>query len=277
MIRNLFFFIGLLLTLTAIGKFWQLFTDPFADIRSGYPTIVLWLGAFVELGVVWLLTSRAEVPVKLTALIGLFSIFSVVSLGRWLTGNSSCGCAGSLEIAPWISTLMSCVVIGLLVWAGNSWKKSNEKSIIAFWRQPWSQNTTAGILGFAGLVSVGIVFAIFGQPLLPSAFSSIGDSVKAPPRLDIGNVKAGSVVTSEVEFENSSDRPVFVLGSQSSCVCVFGQNEKIEIPANGSAMVPIIVEPRDGGTFYNRIVFFLDSPDQKTVSVNLSGFVSSSL
>ena len=49
LIRSLFFLIGLLLVTSAILKAHLLLTDPFADLRAGYPKGVLWLAVFLEL------------------------------------------------------------------------------------------------------------------------------------------------------------------------------------------------------------------------------------
>gem|GEM_PF-3485086 len=81
MARVVFFLIGLLLSVTAILKLWMLFTDPFADIHSGFSLSILWFGLFLEIAVVRLLFSNAGVSIKGAVLITVFVAYLLVSDG----------------------------------------------------------------------------------------------------------------------------------------------------------------------------------------------------
>jgi hypothetical protein len=48
--------------------------------------------------------------------VGLFSIFSIVSFYKVISGERSCGCFGEVSVNPWFTMLFDLLVIGLLVY-----------------------------------------------------------------------------------------------------------------------------------------------------------------
>jgi hypothetical protein len=49
------------------------------------------------------------------ATIGLFSIFSIVSFYKVISGEISCGCFGSVTVNPWITMIFDLMITGLLM------------------------------------------------------------------------------------------------------------------------------------------------------------------
>ncbi len=48
--------------------------------------------------------------------LGLFSIFTVITLYKALSGEASCGCFGRVEINPWYTLLLDSSAVGLLIY-----------------------------------------------------------------------------------------------------------------------------------------------------------------
>lgn len=61
MIRIVLIILTAIFALAAGGKLWLVATDPFADIKLGFPLAVMWLAIVVEFGLSYL-TLRAILP-----------------------------------------------------------------------------------------------------------------------------------------------------------------------------------------------------------------------
>ncbi|MDR3110052.1 MAG: hypothetical protein LBU65_10275, partial [Planctomycetaceae bacterium] len=108
-----FFIIAVLLT-AATFKAWQLATV--SVLGEGLLHSRLLNVLVVEFEIFfsfWLITGLLP---KLTwlASIVLFSAFTIVSLLKAVTGETSCGCFGNVTVNPWITALFDLCVVGLL-------------------------------------------------------------------------------------------------------------------------------------------------------------------
>jgi len=95
--------LGILLLTAAVLKGWQLLTEPVAnnDIWSYRPFLILTVEFELALGL-WLLSGLFKKAAWLIS-IGCFSLFSIITLYKGLTGAESCGCFGSVQVNPWIT------------------------------------------------------------------------------------------------------------------------------------------------------------------------------
>jgi len=98
--------IAFLLMAAAILKGWQLLTEPAAnrDIWSYRPLLVLSVEFELGLGI-WLLSGLFKRPAWLVSLV-CFSLFSLVTFYKGITGAQSCGCFGKLPVNPWVTLFL---------------------------------------------------------------------------------------------------------------------------------------------------------------------------
>ena len=104
------------LLLFAVGtKVWQLATVP--ELGDGL-LHARWFNIFVvefELAfVIWLIFGMFPELTRL-ATIGLFTVFAGTSLYKALSGESSCGCFGAVQVNPWWTFALDVILIGLLL------------------------------------------------------------------------------------------------------------------------------------------------------------------
>jgi hypothetical protein len=97
--------LGILLLTAAVLKGWQLLTEPVAnsDIWSYRPFLILAVEFELALAV-WLLSGLFRKAAWLASL-SCFSLFSMITFYKAVTGAASCGCFGSVHVNPWITLL----------------------------------------------------------------------------------------------------------------------------------------------------------------------------
>jgi len=95
--------LGILLSVAAILKGWQLLTEPVANdsIWTYRPFLILQVELELALGI-WLLSGLFKKAAWLAA-ISCFGVFSLVTLYKGITGAESCGCFGKVHVNPWIT------------------------------------------------------------------------------------------------------------------------------------------------------------------------------
>ncbi len=99
--------LGLLLLTGAALKGSQLLTEPMAnsDIWTNRAFLIFTVEFEIALGI-WLLSGLFKKTAWL-AVITCFSLFSLITLYKGLTGAASCGCFGSVHVNPWIT--LTCI------------------------------------------------------------------------------------------------------------------------------------------------------------------------
>ena len=99
--------LGLLLLTAAALKGSQLLTEPMAnsDIWTNRAFLIFTVEFEIALGI-WLLSGLFKKAAWL-AVITCFSLFSLITLYKGLTGAASCGCFGSVHVNPWIT--LTCI------------------------------------------------------------------------------------------------------------------------------------------------------------------------
>ena len=95
--------LGILLLTAAILKGWQLLTEPLAnkDIWSYRPLLIFTVEFELALAL-WLLSGLFKKAAWLATL-AVFSVFSLITLYKGLSGADSCGCFGAVKVNPWIT------------------------------------------------------------------------------------------------------------------------------------------------------------------------------
>ena len=95
--------LGILLLTAAILKGWQLLTEPLAnkDIWSYRPLLIFTVEFELALAL-WLLSGLFKKAAWLASL-AVFSLFSLITLYKGLSGADSCGCFGAVKVNPWIT------------------------------------------------------------------------------------------------------------------------------------------------------------------------------
>ncbi|MDR3108511.1 MAG: hypothetical protein LBU65_02315, partial [Planctomycetaceae bacterium] len=109
------FTVAMIILIAAGLKFQQLITVPLLGegLLNARWFNVLVVGFELFFGT-WLIFGMLP---KLTwlASVGLFSVFSSVSLYKAISGETSCGCFGAVTVNPWVTSVFDIFIVGLLI------------------------------------------------------------------------------------------------------------------------------------------------------------------
>jgi uncharacterized membrane protein YphA (DoxX/SURF4 family) len=269
MIRIFYLVIALLLLTTAGLKALMLITDPFADVKVGVREWILWLGVAIEVSVCVAILTTRDLRVVNWLLLVLFGSFAAFSFVNWWSGKTDCGCAGNLPVPPFAFLVFNCLILGGLWWARSFMLLERPK-------EEWKFNSCVGGR-WIGIWLVVLVF-LFSR-------SETGKTAIAK-NLSTQEVTCSDVVFKIGESSNYDDAPIpisvlvsntannprRVVGVSTSCSCVFsGEFAPVSIPPNGSHTFVLKVIPKSSGKFHERVLFFVDSPQQSFVAADLVG------
>jgi hypothetical protein len=95
--------LGILLLTTAVLKGWQLLTEPMANKDIWTNRAFLMFTVEFELALSFWLLSGLFKKLAWLATLTCFSMFSIVTLYKGISGAESCGCFGSVHVNPWIT------------------------------------------------------------------------------------------------------------------------------------------------------------------------------
>ena len=107
--------LGLLLLAAAALKAHQLGTQPVAgdSLFTSRAFLIIWIEVEILLGL--LLLSGLCPRLTWLAAAGCFVVFTGVSLGKAIGGESSCGCFGVVEVNPWYVLILDVAALALLI------------------------------------------------------------------------------------------------------------------------------------------------------------------
>ena len=186
-----------------------------------------------------------------------------MSCYKLVTAEASCGCAGPIPIPPVVSMTLGATVLLLLglVWCVvlKFQKSGNE-----LFRRLTSADIAA-LSSFAGILCGGLLLSFF-------QISNASFPIKVPRSVDAGELQISSSKEIDIEFESQGKSSVTILGNKTSCVCVSMQKRGVIVAPKMKVEIPVRIEPKKA-VFFNRIVIFLDSSQQRQVEVNFVGFV----
>lgn len=267
-----FLLIAVLLFMTASAKLWMLLTDSFAGLRVALPTQVLWCSVVFEY---WLALKnfRATNSILLTFLnVVVFSAFALFGIVRLAMGYDSCGCSGNIEIPGWIFVLINVFIIWLLLRSGGIAKLAAGKEETVGFLKSMSSDAKGRLAGicFFGLVLLGLQLPVasplraivFGEP----ALSAI---VQFEQPLSVDTEQIG-----KVEITNGSAFPANLVGINRSCNCFDFVEKPTLIPARSTNTFFAKITPIKSGMMHQRVVLFLDHPEQFRLNVNVVEFVN---
>ena len=100
-----------------------------------------------------------------------------------------------------------------------------------------------------------------------------GQSVNTE-RVYLGRIQLNQLVTAEAFVKNDSDVEIEVVGHDSSCKCLNAGSGRRKLSPGASEKFEIVVKPTNTGFFWQRVHYFLDSPQQPFVAVDIVGFVN---
>jgi len=194
----------------------------------------------------WLLSSRYQVGAWFAAL-GTFLAFAGVSSYLGFTGQTSCGCFGSIKASPWYAVALDVVCITLL-----SIFRPNFQS-----RRLMTEDRRSFIRAMVyGIVIFGVVVAIFGAAGVRYGSVEVamgrlrGESIIIdPPFVDFGDGAAGDVIERSISIRNFTDNEVRIVGGTSDCRCVFAKG------------LPLTIAPRAAGDLALQFQFPSDAKD----------------
>ncbi len=258
MLRPILIFLGCILLLAAVGKVSLLLTDPFADLKTGYPSFVVAIVACVEIAMFAVLFSKLHLSLVWLIYLLFFLILAAVSGLRRLLGVDSCYCFGVISI-PFVAifAIDLCTILSLL--------NSRPKFVVL---------PTFVILQKRLKNHMGVGCAI-SLLLLICYFTILKESpgIKRPLKdHDIVFQNSSNILddeTVEVVVFNPTFLPILIVGSQTSCSCVTTLNQRVKIPSRGSATLTIRISRKKGIASSQRALFYIDHPDQTVFRVNL--------
>ena len=260
--------LGLVLAATAALKWQLLLTDPFADLKTGIARPLLWLAVLAETVLLLVLISPwISKSMKGSALFVFFSVAALFAGYRFVTGQKSCGCSGSLEIAPVWFFLFDLSVIAILLVFRNQWRLASwPRWLFAVPERIGYSVGLGGILALLVIVQTDSVSAWIGRHFQ-------GRTIVSRP-IELEGLEVGELTECEVELKNWGDFPCQIVGVNKSCRCVVLDDVGwTKIPAKGSLAVALAVRPKRSGPFHQRLLFFLDSRQQYVVAADIFGFV----
>ena len=268
--------IALLLILAASAKLWLALTDPFADLRTALPWNQLWLVIFIEYWIAYLNLRHSSSNSKhwLWLLnILFFSGLLLVSIVKWVSGATSCGCLGAWELHPgWMVIIDAEVILWLLCSSrGTPRLRSALREIGHYIRksQPrWGQQ--AGLILL--LVSIGMVHTDIFRPIRLHLFGEpqiIGEDLLLTEAIQLGESTVATVLVS-----NRSEVEAKLLGLNTSCTCMELQGYlPDQVEGNANTTFDVRITGLREGRLRQRLLLFIDHPKQFGVPINVRGNV----
>ncbi|MBX3418067.1 MAG: DUF1573 domain-containing protein [Pirellulaceae bacterium] len=257
-----------LLALTAGLKLHLLQTSPFADIVTATPLPILWLALFAEVIVIGVIITRVPSEIKWSVVTGFFAVLAVVSLYNVLSGKTSCGCAGAFEIHPAWFLAVNVVALALLMSI-----RPETNRVMQQWSEIRIPAQKAGTM--AGIVLIAVGFSL-SQSACARDYASahwLGQPIVSVPA-NIGRLPSAPQ-DCELILRNVSNVECVIVGCQYSCKCIAPDDVvHAVIPPGGELPIRVQVKPTAAGRFHQRLLFFLDSPQQHVVAADIFGFFS---
>lgn len=262
-----------LLLFTAAAKLWSLFADPYADLRLGVPSEVLWFVAIAELLLVAVNVRNRNLAERLCLNLFVFSGFWCFAFSRWLLGYESCGCSGSFDIPTWFFLAFDSAVVLAIAGprAGRILIVEGGTDLHKRWRK--CDGTVRGSL--IGMVTFAFLIVILQLPVLKSVMAMATGTSTAilAETTSLSDLEMGKTEAGLITLTNHSDVAAPVVGVGVSCGCESVPEFEGVIPANSERKVRFEVTPRSSKPFHQRVTFFVNHPDHFRVDVNVYGSI----
>jgi len=247
-------------------------TDPFADLKTGFSSMMLASGVIIELGLLYLLLTQ-PLETKIVATLVVFGGFLSLSFWKLLSGAQGCGCFGSFEVPPIISSAINTLVLVVTIFAG-SLAFGGPREMLHRLRPTFSSDHDSRVLNRclgigASLVAISLAS---GNPWVNSRLGFIGfaSPVSAAP-VDLGELAEEDEVTAMLVLTNTTSREARLVGFSRSCTCMATAASGQIVPARGELKVSVALKRKRDGYFHHRLRFFVDHPDQFSVDADIMG------
>jgi len=215
------FVVGVVLLLTAAAKIQQLFQD---NQTSAYLLSSRWFQIaliFVEVscGLALLMGLVPRLMRRLCLL--LFAGFLLFSTYQSFAGAKSCGCLGTVEVAPILMAFLDAGVLGCL------WR----------WQPANGSESASGRCGFA--VYCGSILLLVTALALLTTTQKPPKVQVSPALTDLGLLTQGDRREFSVLLSNTHSDKVAIVRVQTSCPCLVAQNATFDIEPGKQALLAL--------------------------------------
>ena len=263
--------VGLLLITTAGMKLY--------DLLYGQAAALLWLPsprwilAAVEIETLiglWLLSGWQATWAWRISLM-LFAGLAAISAYLGMTGQSSCGCLGRVELNPWWMFAIDLVTLTVLF----VFRPLRQETISAW---PWLRQ---GILSVAGAVLLlgftSAVILLSGASPTKVLAQLRGDTLLVDPLVyDAGSGSPGELRTITIQLINDGDKSVRVEGGISTCACVTTDDLPVTIAPGEKQSLSIRIKfTGSTGRFQQRYLLYTDDKNRPMIIARFTGAVTS--
>jgi len=287
MSRVVFILIGLLLSVTASLKLWMLLTDPFVDLKTGFPIPVFWLAFIAESTTVLILVAK-NIPetTKAFVCISLFAAFALASGFRALTGHATCGCFGGAAVSPIVSFGISVsVIVSLWVFVltrTQPWQVNGKNA--TYWSRcvsllgcmwvetsDWLMEIPPSRLGYlCAVVVCSLAFCVSRSEQVQSGILILAGRQSVVAHQSNVSETSDHGAIAKVTIRNCSSLPVNIIGGGKSCSCMTLTEVTGTIPPKGQVDFSVVATNKAKNGQSYRVVYYLDAPWQRVLPVNLS-------
>ena len=206
----------------------------------------------------WLLTTHRSNLAHVTA-VGTYATLTSVAAWGWLQGDLSCGCFGPLDVSPRVTVVLDAVILTFLLSARPRNRTFKDELTDIVWLRRF--------LVFAALFFIGI--------FVRHELAETSAAVSIPSTIQVPSGPAGSQVELVIPLANTGPVPVSVVGGGTSCKCMTLTDIPSKIsPLSELPMKIRIVRPISPGRMQERVVYYLDAPDQYSLSATVIGEVT---
>ncbi len=257
--RLIYIFIAVVLALTASLKLQMLISNPFADIHSGYPYVLLVAVVLIEAGLSIAIFLSKNGPKFWCCAVLVFVTFTIIAGIRTVSGDVSCGCAGSVDLPPWVFLIFDLSCLCFLFFTPPKLAEIKNK----FMELRGTCNTPF-VWGGVSCAIICLASVWLGLALNQSSIEDVYYS-------DNFEVRKEQIIS--IKISNRSDFNASIFGSKKSCVCIALVERNFIIPARSTVSVKVWIRPPSKGKFHQRIGFFIKHPTQKVFQADIFGFV----
>jgi hypothetical protein len=195
----------------------------------------LWLLSGVTLTAAWHFTAS------------FFVVAAAVNVRSWAVGQATCGCLGDVEMPPWISLLINCLILALLL--------ALRPPLQGLWEELGATGRRANLLWRAPLYAVLLLLAPAAASLSALRPQPI---IAEPSSIDLGTIDDGAFKEFSVTLRNAADREITIMGARASCTCVRVSGLPAQIRPGEQRSVQVKVTPPNADQFSGRVSFYTD-------------------
>jgi hypothetical protein len=201
----------------------------------------------------------------------LFGVFAVASLIMLVSGQSTCGCLGSVKFHPGAA-----IALDLTALAGLSRLLLGRLREMRLFPRIGTSTSHEPISWLPPGILVSLIVLLIAAPWLSRRIGGLapGDVFATPQVTNVGADSRGELRTFSVKVENRTDQPMRVIGSSSNCFCLGISGLRREIPPGGAGSVEVQVRfIGTPGRFTHQVFLYLDTGELRQIPFQVIGRV----